>query len=115
MKTLPTLFKECKSNETINSIAGILAQLLQLDEPQEFNVATNCLMQVLKENPTNTIRNIYKQINDSTDAALREKCIKFIITKVKSLDKALYTTEVEDLVISETKSLIQVGFTFLIM
>lgn len=107
MKTLPALYKECKSPETTNSIASILAQLLQLDEPQEYNVAVNCLSQILKEDPANTIKNIFKQIQESTDPSFREKCIKFVVAKIKSLDRALYTSEIEDMIITETKQLIQ--------
>lgn len=106
MKTLPTLFKECKNKETGTTVAGILAQLLQLDEPQEYNVASNSLFHILKEDPLNTIKSIFKQIQES-DNLLRDKCIKFLIAKVKILEKSVYTTEIEDYVINETKQLLQ--------
>lgn len=106
MKTLPILFKECKNKETAASIAGILAQLLQLDEPLEYNVASNSLYQILKEDPLNTIKSIFKQIQDAQESSLREKCIKFLINKIKLLEKSIYTTEVEDAIIAETKQLL---------
>lgn len=109
MKTLPTLCKENKDH--IEKVADILAQLLQLDDPQEYNVASNALTQILSEDPITVIKCIFKQIN-GPDNTVREKCIKFIVTKVKSLDKTVITNEIEDLIVSECKKILQVNILF---
>ncbi|GJQ65219.1 hypothetical protein Trydic_g7353 [Trypoxylus dichotomus] len=102
MKTLPSLCKENK--EHIEKIADILAQLLQLDDPQEYNTASNALLQILNEDPITVIKCIFKQIHGA-DANVGEKCIKFMVTKVKPSDKM--TSEVEDFIISECKKVLQ--------
>lgn len=106
MKTLPSLCKE--NRDHIEKIADILAQLLQLDDPQEYNIACNALIQILNEDPITVIKCIFKQIH-GPDNIIREKCIKFIVTKVKSLDKSAMTTEMEDLIITECKKIVQVS------
>lgn len=104
MKTLPSLCKENK--EHIGKVADILAQLLQLDDPQEYNIASNALIQILQEDPTTVIKCIFKQIHDAENS-VRDKCIKFLVTKVKSLDKTIITGEMEDLIIAECKKILQ--------
>lgn len=106
MKALPSLCKDSK--EFAAKVADILAQLLQLEDPQEYNVASNALLEVLKDDPVGVVRCIFKQIHAEHVNAVRERCIKFVIAKVKSLDKALYTTELEDVIIEESKKAIQV-------
>lgn len=108
MKALPSICKENK--EFIGKIADILAQLLQLNDPQEYNIACTSLLQVLQEDPITVIKCIYKQINLLEMGNVRAKCIKFLTTKIKTLDKALYTTELEDVIIEETKKTLQVLF-----
>lgn len=95
----------CKdAKEYITRIADILAQLLQLEDAHEYNIACNSLLQVLKEDPHATIKCIFKQIHEG-DALVREKCIKFLVLKIKTLD---IPSEVEDAIILEAKKLLQV-------
>lgn len=102
MKELPTV---CKDNKDFASkVADILAQLLQLDDSQEYNIASSSLLQVLKANPITVIKCIFKQMQVPE---VRDKCIKFLITKVKTLDKSVLSQEVEDVIIAETKKVLQ--------
>lgn len=110
MKALPSLCKDAK--EFIPKVADILAQLLQLEDPQEYNVACNSLFQVLKDDPVGVVRSIFKQIHAENLNAVREKCIKFLVAKLKVLDKALYTTDLEDIAIEESKKALQVVSEF---
>nr|XP_022899949.1 apoptosis inhibitor 5 [Onthophagus taurus] len=103
MKTLPILCKESKEN--IGKIADVLSQLLQLDDPQEYNVASNSLIQVLQIDSLLVIKSIFKQLSES-DALVREKCLKFLVTKVKTLDKSIFTPEIEDLILAEFKKIL---------
>lgn len=109
MKALPSLCKDAK--EFTPKVADILAQLLQLEDPQEYNVACSSLLQVLKADPVTVVKCIFKQIHAENVSIVREKCIKFLVTKIKTLDKALYTAELEDAIIEETKKAIQVCYT----
>lgn len=84
-----------------------MAQLLQLDDPQEYNIASNSLLQILKSNPILALKSIFKQIN-TVEGLVRDKCIKFLVSKVKGLDKSVLTTEVEDIIVTETKKVLQV-------
>lgn len=112
MKALPSLCKDAK--EFTSKVGDILAQLLQLEDPQEYNVACNALLQLMNDDPVTTVKCIYKHINNTGNINIvREKCIKFITTKIKTLDKALYTTELEDVIIQETKKAIQVKILIL--
>lgn len=104
MKSLPIFCKDTK--EYVSKIADILAQLLQLEDAQEYNTASNSLLQILKANPVTVIKCIFKQILTG-DNVVRDKCIKFLITKVKSLDKSVLSPEVDDVIITECKKVFQ--------
>lgn len=104
MKTLPVFCKENK--EYVSKVADILAQLLQLDDVQEYNIACNSLLQVLKEDPLPSIKCIFKHIHEA-DSLIRERCIKFFIHKIKTLDKSIITPEIEDSIIAEVKKAVQ--------
>lgn len=106
IKTLPSFCKE--SNKYNARVADISAQLLQLEDPQEHNIASSTLLQVLKDDPTTVLKSMFKLINDkTTELQLREKMLKFILTKVKTMDKAVFTAELEELLLTEVKSTLQ--------
>ena len=112
IKELPLLCKDNK--EYVSKIADILVQLLQLNDPLEYNVACNSLLEVVKIDPIRVIKCIFNKIY-VMDNEGREKALKFIITKLKSLDKSIVSTEVEDLIIGECKKVLQVNkFQFLL-
>ncbi|KAF5290551.1 hypothetical protein FQA39_LY14680 [Lamprigera yunnana] len=101
MKALPSICKDNK-NYTVK-VSDILAQLLQVEDPLEYNVACNSIMQIMKIDPKVVIKNLFKQANEP-DSYARDKCFKFLVTKVKGLDKSMITHEVEDVIITEIKN-----------
>lgn len=104
MRALPPM---CKYNkEFVSKVADILAQLLQLEDQAEYLVASSGLMQLLEDDIVTVIKCIFLQIHESENVA-REKCIKFFITKIKTVEKSLLTLEVEDLIILEIKKILQ--------
>lgn len=113
MKALPILCKDAK--EFTSKIADILAQLLQLEDPQEFNVATNSLLLILSEDPITVVKCIFKQIFAENVSVVRERCIKFLVGKIRNLDRALYTAELEDVLIEEAKKAIQVIYNIFLI
>ncbi|XP_045533870.1 apoptosis inhibitor 5 [Papilio machaon] len=110
IKDLPTM---CKTNkEHTQRIADILAQLLQSEDITEINVVTNSLLTILKGDPKGTLAGLFSQIHQSTDSevtneVVRERCIKFLATKVKQLGREVINKEAEELIIVECKKILE--------
>lgn len=108
----------CKNNkEHTTRIADILAQLLQSEDVTEINIVTNSLVTILKNDPKGTLTGLFSQIHQSTDSevpneVVRERCIKFLATKVKILGREIIDKEAEDLIIAEGKKILQVQYFF---
>ncbi|XP_047545958.1 apoptosis inhibitor 5 [Vanessa atalanta] len=110
IKDLPLMCKNNKEHTT--RIADILAQLLQSEDATEINVVTNSLVTILKNDPKGTLTGLFSQIHQSTDSevpneVVRERCIKFLATKVKQLGRDVIDKDAEDLIISEGKKILQ--------
>ncbi|KAL4714384.1 hypothetical protein ACJJTC_017679 [Scirpophaga incertulas] len=110
IKDLPVLCKENK--EHTQRIADILAQLLQSDDTTEINIVTNSLVATIKNDPKSALTGIFSQIHQSTDnevtnEIVRERCIKFLATKVKLLGREIINQEAEDLIIAECKKILE--------
>ncbi|XP_026491582.2 apoptosis inhibitor 5 [Vanessa tameamea] len=110
IKDLPLMCKNNKEHTT--RIADILAQLLQSEDATEINVVTNSLVNILKNDPKGTLTGLFSQIHQSTDSevpneVVRERCIKFLATKVKQLGRDVIDKDAEDLIISEGKKILQ--------
>ncbi|CAH2257304.1 jg26112 [Pararge aegeria aegeria] len=110
IKDLPIM---CKNNrEHTTRIADILAQLLQSEDATEINVVTNSLVTILKTDPKGTLSGLFSQIHQSTDSevpneVVRERCIKFLATKVKQLGREVIDKDCEDIIIAEGKKILQ--------
>ncbi|XP_045763397.1 apoptosis inhibitor 5 [Maniola jurtina] len=110
IKDLPTMCKNNKEHTT--RIADILAQLLQSEDATEINVVTNSLLTILKTDPKGTLSGLFSQIHQSTDSdvpneVVRERCIKFLATKVKQLGREIIDKDCEDIIIAEGKKILQ--------
>ncbi|KAI5641129.1 apoptosis inhibitory protein 5 (API5) domain-containing protein [Phthorimaea operculella] len=110
IKDLPNLCKEHKEHS--QRIADILAQLLQSEDATEINVVTNSLLTVLKGDPKGALAGLFSQIHQNVDSevgneAVRERCIKFLSTKVKQLGRDVINKEAEDLIIVESKKILE--------
>ncbi|XP_076278620.1 apoptosis inhibitor cassowary [Lasioglossum baleicum] len=104
IKDLPAL---CKDNrEHTARIADILAQLLQAQDSSELAVVHNSVMSLMKSDPKGTISGFFSQIINGDDGT-RERCIKFLATKLKAIGHDVITKEPEDLLISECKKVLQ--------
>lgn len=111
IKDLPTLCKDHK--EHTQRIADILAQLLQSEDTTEINVVTNSLLTILKSDPKGALTGLFSQIHQNADSEVtneivRERCIKFLATKVKQLGREIINKEAEDLIVAECKKLIEI-------
>lgn len=112
IKDLPTLCKDHK--EHTQRIADILAQLLQSEDTTEINVVTSSLLTILKIDPKGALTGMFSQIHQNTESevtneVVRERCIKFLASKVKQLGREVITKEAEDLIVAECKKLLEVS------
>lgn len=74
---------------------------------------TNSLLTILKIDIKGTLNGIFSQIHQSADAenpneVVRERCIKFLATKVKPLGREVIDKDAEDLIVAECKKMLQV-------
>ncbi|CAH0628811.1 unnamed protein product [Chrysodeixis includens] len=111
IKDLPTLCKDHK--EHTQRIADILAQLLQSEDTTEINVVSNSLLAILKIDAKGALTGMFSQIHQNADSEVtneivRERCIKFIATKVKQLGREVINKEAEELIIAECKKLLEI-------
>ncbi|KAM0731900.1 Apoptosis inhibitor 5 [Formica fusca] len=104
IKDLPALCKDNKEHTA--RIADILAQLLQAEDSSELSVVHNSIMSLMKSDPKGTLSGFFSQIINGDDGT-RERCIKFLATKLKAIGHDVITKEPEDLLIGECKKVLQ--------
>lgn len=104
MNVLPQLCKEAKVH--VSKISDILAQLLQLTTGKDHNVASNCLLQVFKEDPVTSLNAVFNFIL-STDEP-REKIVQFVFKKLAKLEETV-TPEINDMLLEHGKKILQVS------
>ena len=105
MKVLPMICKDSKQHT--GKVADILSQLLQLEDAQEQNIASASLLSVIANDPVPAIQSIFKQISIGEDI-VREKCLKFLANKYRSIDPEILTKDIEELIINESKKVLKV-------
>ncbi|XP_050712068.1 apoptosis inhibitor 5-like [Eriocheir sinensis] len=105
IKDLPTL---CKSKtDLVPKVADILAQLQQVEDPVELSTVQGSLVTLLKTAPKGTLTGLFYQMQHSEDDLVRERCIRFVHTKLRSLGTQVFTPQVETLILSEAKKVLQ--------
>ncbi|XP_076033839.1 apoptosis inhibitor cassowary [Oratosquilla oratoria] len=105
IKDLPSF---CKDRiELLPKVADILAQLLQMEDQVELAVVQNSLVALFKIDAKGTLTGLFYQIENSDDDLVRERCIRFLHSKMRSLGPDVFTSEVETLVLTEAKKVLQ--------
>uniref|UniRef100_A0A673ABH1 Apoptosis inhibitor 5 n=1 Tax=Sphaeramia orbicularis TaxID=375764 RepID=A0A673ABH1_9TELE len=94
------------TGENILRVADILTQLLQTDDTAEFNQVNAALISIFKIDAKGTLGGLFSQILQGEDI-VRERAIKFLSTKLKSLPEDVMTKEVEEYVFTETKKVME--------
>lgn len=87
-------------------VADILTQLLQTDDSAEFNQVNVALLSIFKIEAKGTLAGLFSQILQGDDV-VRERAIKFLSTKLKTLPEDVMTKEVDDYVFAETKKVLE--------
>jgi len=105
IKDLPSL---CRGRlELVPKVSDILAQLLQMEDPGELAAVQNSLVALLKTDSKGTLTGLFYQIQNSEDELVRERCIRFLHGKARTLGSDVFTPEIEVLIISESKKIFQ--------
>lgn len=110
IKDLPSICKDNK--EHTQRIADILGQLLQSDDSTEITIVTNSFITILKNDILGGLMGLFSQIHQAGDPEtgneiVRQRCIKFLATKVKQLGREVIIKEAEDYIIAECKKILQ--------
>uniref|UniRef100_A0A3Q0S4A1 Apoptosis inhibitor 5 n=1 Tax=Amphilophus citrinellus TaxID=61819 RepID=A0A3Q0S4A1_AMPCI len=94
------------TGENIPRVADILTQLLQTDDTAEFNQVNAALISIFKMDAKGTLGGLFSQILQGEDI-VRERAIKFLSAKLKTLPEDVMTKEVEEYVFAETKKVME--------
>lgn len=94
------------TGDNIVRVADILAQLLQTDDTAEFNQVNAALLSIFKIDAKGTLGGLFSQILQGEDI-VRERAIKFLSTKLKTMPEDVMTKEVEEYVFAETKKVME--------
>uniref|UniRef100_A0A2I3TRG4 Apoptosis inhibitor 5 n=1 Tax=Pan troglodytes TaxID=9598 RepID=A0A2I3TRG4_PANTR len=94
------------TGENLPRVADILTQLLQTDDSAEFNLVNNALLSIFKMVAKGTLGGLFSQILQGEDI-VRERAIKFLSTKLKTLPDEVLTKEVLEDVTGEEFQLVE--------
>ncbi|XP_066557113.1 apoptosis inhibitor 5 [Amia ocellicauda] len=94
------------TGENLPRVADILTQLLQSDDSAEFNLVNNALLSIFKMDAKGTLGGLFTQILQGEDI-VRERAIKFLSTKLKTMPEEVMTKEVEDYIFTESKRVLE--------
>uniref|UniRef100_A0A8C3B434 Apoptosis inhibitor 5 n=1 Tax=Cairina moschata TaxID=8855 RepID=A0A8C3B434_CAIMO len=94
------------TGDNLPRVADILTQLLQSDDSAEFNLVNNALLSIFKMDAKGTLGGLFSQILQGEDI-VRERAIKFLSTKLKTLPEEVLTKEVEEFILTESKKVLE--------
>ncbi|XP_039600204.1 apoptosis inhibitor 5 [Polypterus senegalus] len=94
------------AGEHLPRVADILTQLLQSDDSAEFNLVNNALLCIFKMDAKGTLGGLFTQILQGEDI-VRERAIKFLSNKLKTLSDDVLTKEVEDYIFVQSKKVLE--------
>ncbi|XP_071955186.1 apoptosis inhibitor 5-like isoform X2 [Antedon mediterranea] len=103
IKELPNLCKDAPDH--LPRIADVLTQLLQSEDQAEFNCVQNAFIAVFKLDAKGALGGLFAQIQSGEDL-VRDRAIKFLSTKVKSLGPDIITKDVEEQIIEKSKEIL---------
>ncbi|XP_074660538.1 apoptosis inhibitor 5-like [Tubulanus polymorphus] len=104
IKDLPHLCKDMP--EVLSRIADVLTQLLQSEDQQELLLVQSSLLTLFKADIKEALTGLFQQILNGDDV-VRDRAIKFLCRKVRSLPDEIFTKEVEELILTESKKILQ--------
>jgi len=105
IKELPSLCKE--GGKHVAKIADVLVQLLQTEDPQEYQIVNNALGVLLSNHIKDTLTTAFGHILNPDSDLIRERAVKFVTTKLKALPESVVTKEIEDYVLQQSKKVLE--------
>ncbi|NXX03148.1 API5 inhibitor, partial [Larus smithsonianus] len=84
----------------------ISSVFLSSDDSAEFNLVNNALLSIFKMDAKGTLGGLFSQILQGEDI-VRERAIKFLSTKLKTLPEEVMTKEVEEFILTESKKVLE--------
>ncbi|XP_062569449.1 apoptosis inhibitor 5-like, partial [Saccostrea cucullata] len=104
IKDLPTL---CKSApDQVSKIASALTQLMGTDDATENSLIQSSFISLFKFNSKGALEGIFGQILGD-DETVREKAIKFLGAKIRTLPEETFDSHSEELLINMCKKVLQ--------
>lgn len=94
------------TGENLPRVADILTQLLQSDDSAEFNLVNSALISIFKMDAKGTLGGLYTQIVQGEEL-VRERAIKFLCTKLRTLPEDVLTKDVEEFIFSQSKKVLE--------
>ncbi|UJR30970.1 hypothetical protein I4U23_018482 [Adineta vaga] len=103
IKEFPTLMRA--STDTLQRVIGILIQLLHANDPSEVTQAQNSIMAIYHINPKETITGILSTIHHTQEDTLRKRALRFLCTRIATLDETDLSKEIEEHLIKTCKDI----------
>ncbi|KAI5732925.1 hypothetical protein M8J76_005710 [Diaphorina citri] len=104
IKDLPSLCKE--NNEYTPKVTDILGQLLQTNDTTELSVVQSSIMTLCKNDIKGALKGMFNLIEIS-NGPVREKCLRFLVPKIKMLGRDIMTKEIEEYTIDQCKKILR--------
>uniref|UniRef100_A0A915KYI4 Apoptosis inhibitor 5 n=1 Tax=Romanomermis culicivorax TaxID=13658 RepID=A0A915KYI4_ROMCU len=106
IKEIPSL---CRGSEGtyVRRLADILVQLLQTEDSQEQQIVNNSLLACLKSHSQDTLFAIFDQILNVSQDLVRERAVKFLACKLKTLSEEILTKQLEEFIVEQSKIVLQ--------
>ncbi|KAL3315833.1 Apoptosis inhibitor 5 [Cichlidogyrus casuarinus] len=98
----------CKSVASyIPKVAAVFTQMMQTEDAKELSIVTLSLSTLLHEDVKSTLDGLFKQLSeDDNPDAPRGNIFKFLHEKLRNLNEAQFTTEMEEIVVENVKKLL---------
>lgn len=100
IRDLPIICKE--SPDFVPKITDILAQLIVTDDPTELLMVNSSLLTLYRLQPKGFLTGLFSQIENGEEIT-RERSIKFLGTKLRSIPEDAWTRDLEELLIQMTR------------
>lgn len=100
IRDLPIICKE--SPDFVPKITDILAQLIVTDDPTELLMVNSSLLTLYRLQPKGFLTGLFSQIENGEEVT-RERSIKFLTTKLRSIPEDAWNRELEELLIQMTR------------
>uniref|UniRef100_A0A914XBW0 Apoptosis inhibitor 5 n=2 Tax=Plectus sambesii TaxID=2011161 RepID=A0A914XBW0_9BILA len=110
IKDLPGLCKgpgEASEPQHVDKVADVLTQLLQTEDSHEQTIVQNALVFMLRNYPKETLKTVFGHIMNAEEDLIRDRAVKFIAAKLKTMPPSVITREMEDFVLAESKKILQ--------